>query len=271
MTDREPPPWGNDSLSEFFRLADYNARVTAANYPAVFELLRHVDAAFKRAEDAVERDSGWVRLVPRFLLVRTHSSFLAAVRAGMSGQLSEAFALLRGAIEQSWYALHMAKDPSGDTRIEVWLRRNHDEQATGRCKAEFTVRNVRTTHEGLDPGAASQLHSIYESLIDYGAHPNQMGVLTGVTQQECAKQIDYKVGILYPAEVSVMVTLRLAVAVAIGSLKIFQLIYPERFVLMSLDADIVRLIDGLNSRFKQYSSRSRPPNTALHPTVAGES
>lgn len=269
MADREPPPWGNDSLSEFFKLADYNARVTAANYPLVFELLRRVDAAFKCAQDAVEKDSGWVRLVPRFLLVRTHSTFLAAVRAGMSGQLSEAFVLLRGAIEQSWYALHMAKDPNGDARVEVWLKRNDDDQATSRCKAEFTVKNVRTTHEGLDPAAASQLHSIYESLIDYGAHPNQMGVLTGVTQQESANQVDYKVGILYPAELPVMVTLRLAVAVAIGSLKIFQLIYPERFALMSLDGEIVKLVDDLNSRFKQYSS-NRPPNTALHPTVAGE-
>lgn len=258
MADRQPPPWGNDSLSEFFRLADYNARVTAANYPAVFELLREVDVAFKRAEDAVERDSGVVRLVPRFLLVRTHSTFLAAVRAGMSGQLSEAFVLLRAAIEQSWYALHMAKDPGGETRVDVWLRRNDDKRATAKCKAEFTIRNVRTTHEGLDAPAASQLHSIYESLIDYGAHPNQMGVLTGVTQQESANQIDYKIGILHPAELPVMVTLRLAVAVAIGSLKIFQLIYPERFALISLDAELVRLVDELNSRFTQYSSRGRP-------------
>lgn len=271
MADREPPPWGNDSLSEFFKDADYNARVTAANYPVVFALLRRVHEAFKRAEDAVERDSGWVRLVPRFLLIRTHSTFLAAIRAGMSGQLSEAFVLLRATVEQAWYALHMAKDPAGDVRVEIWLRRNDDDQATARCKAEFTVKNVRATHEALDSSSAIQLHSIYETLIDYGAHPNQMGVLTGITQHESANQIDYKVGILYPAELPVMVTLRLAVAVAIGALKIFQLIYPERFALTGLDTEIALLVDELNSKFKRYGLRNRPPNTALHPTAAGGS
>lgn len=189
----------------------------------------------------------------------------------MSGQVSEAFLLLRGALEQSWYALHMAKDPNGDARVEVWLRRNDDDQATSRCRSEFTVKNVRTTHEHLDQAAAFQLHSIYESLIDHGAHPNQMGVLTGVTQQESASQVDYKVNIFCADELSVMAVLRLAVAVAIGSLKIFALIYPERFALIGLGDEIVRLVAELNSGFKRYSSTHRPPNTALHPTVAGES
>lgn len=174
MTEREPPPWGDDSLCEFFKLAEYNARVTAANYPDIFELLRRVDTVFKRTEDIIEHDSGWVRLVPRFLLIRTHSTFLASVRAGMSGQVAEAFVLLRAAVEQSWYALHMAKDPKEDARVVIWLRRNDDDRATNKYKAEFTVKNVRSTHEGLDAAAASQLHRIYEQLIDYGAQTSRL-------------------------------------------------------------------------------------------------
>ena len=173
----------------------------------------------------------------------------------MSGQIAEAFVLLRAAVEQSWYALHMAKDPKEDARVVIWLRRNDDDRATNKCKAEFTVKNVRSTHEGLDAAAASQLHRIYEQLIDYGAHPNQMGVFAGITQKESTSQVDYKVGILYPAELPVMVTLRLAVAVAVGSLKIFRLIYPERFTLTRLDVEIEELVIELNSRFARFSSR----------------
>ncbi len=44
----------------------------------------------------------------------------------MSGQASEASLLLRGAIEQSWYALYMAKDPNPDNRVRIWLKRNDD-------------------------------------------------------------------------------------------------------------------------------------------------
>jgi hypothetical protein len=260
MAERKPPEWGNDSLSQFFKYADYNARVTRVRYPAVFELLRRVHSAFERTEETVEKDPGWVTLVPAFLLFRTHSTFLAAIRAGMSGQVSEAFPLLRSAIEQSWYALHIAKDPNPDCRVETWLRRNDDAQATAKCQNEFTIKNVRSTHEAFDHSTASELHHIYKTLIDYGAHPNQMGVLIPVTANEPARKINYKVGILYPDELPVMVTLRLSVSVAIGALKVFQLIYLERFALAGFDSDIKQLVDELNAKFKPFGLRARSTN-----------
>jgi hypothetical protein len=255
MKERIPPAWGSDSLSEFLSQADYNAQVTAANYPDIFRLMHRVDLAFRRAEAVVERDSEWVRLVPRFLLVRTHSTFLTAVRVGMSGQVTESCVLLRAAVEQAWYALHMAKEPNGDSRVEIWLRRNDDDEATRKCKAEFTVKNVCSTHRGLDAPTASELRGIYEQLIDYGAHPNQMGVLTGVKHGKADDEGTYSVGILNPAELPMMATLRLAVAVAVGSLKVFRLIYAERFALASLDREIEALVVELNTRFARFSSR----------------
>jgi hypothetical protein len=262
MSRPEPPDWGNDPLSKLFKDADYNARVTAANYPRVFESLQMVDAAFSRAREIVEKDSSFARLVPRFLLVRTHSSFLAAIRAGMSGQIGEAFVLLRAGVEQSWYALHMATGHDADRRTEIWLRRNESDAAKASCKSEFTVKNVRSTHEDLDAPAAADLHQIYETLVDYGAHPNQMGVFTSIKSQESATEVTFQVGILHPAELPVMVTLRLAIAVAIGALKIFQLIYPERFILMGLDSEIQRLVVELNSQFKRFGSQGGSTLTA---------
>jgi hypothetical protein len=257
MTKPEPPNWGNDSLSQFFKEADRNARVAAANYPSVFESLQRVDSAFHRAAEIVEKDSEWTRLVPRFLLIRTHSSFLAAIRAGMSGQIGEAFVLLRAVIEQSWYALHMATGPEAELRTDIWLMRNESSAATGKCKAEFTVKNVRSTHEGLDLAAAAELQQLYEKLIDYGAHPNQMGVFTSIKSHESETAVGFQVGILHPAELPVMVTLRLGMAVAIGALKIFLLIYPERFLLMDFEPELQRLIAELNSIFRPYGSGSR--------------
>jgi len=264
-TGREPPPWGDDSLSELLTAADRNARVTAAKYPNIFELLRRVDKAFRRAEEIVVHDSAWVRVVPRFLLVRTHATFVAAIRTGLSGQVSEACVLLRAAVEQSWYALHMAMEPKGDTRVEIWLRRNEGERAKNKCRGEFTVAKVRSTHEKLDPTTASHIHKIYEKLIDYGAHPNQMGVLSALTQKKSSTQIDYSVGLIYPTEPAVMATLQMAVGVAVGSLKIFRLIYPERFELASLDGEIEALVVELNSRFTRFSSRRRSASKGQAP------
>src|SRR5258708_4204579 len=170
----EPPDWGADSLSaRYFKNAEYNDRATAANYPDVFAFLKRIHAGFERIEAAIENDGGAVRIVPRFLLVRTHSTFLGASRLAMSGQISEAQALNRTVIEQAWYALHIAKDPAGWPRAEIWLRRNESDAAENACKTEFTVAKVRHTHDSLDSDTAQSLHSLYKQTVNFGAQPNR--------------------------------------------------------------------------------------------------
>lgn len=263
MTEEEPPDWGADSFSSYFRDAEFNNRATAANYPTVFALLQRVHAAFENAEAAVEKD-GAARVVPRFLFVRTHSAYLAACRLGMSGQLTEAHAVLRVGLEEAWYGLHIAKDPAPFARAGVWLRRNEGAEALAQCKTEFTVKNVRETHEALDATAAADLKALYDNVIDFGAHPNQLGVLAAVRNSREENHVDYKVGILYPEQVPVLFTLRLAVAVGIGALKVFRLAYPERFALVGLDGEIEKLVTQLNGVFKAYASAAKcasPPTT----------
>jgi hypothetical protein len=174
----------------------------------------------------------------------------------MSGQVSEAFPVLRSAIESTWYALHIAKDPKGTERSEIWLRRNENEGAKTKCKSEFTVAKVKQTHEALDANTAKELHGIYENLIDFGAHPNQFGVMTSMKKRsESDKQIDFSVGVLYPEPLPVLFALRMAVAVAIGTLKTFQLVFPERFTLAGIDLEIEKLIAEANALFKSYAPK----------------
>jgi hypothetical protein len=264
MSEVAPPEWGDDSFSGYFKMAEYNDRASAANYPAVFELLRRTNAALEAAEGLVKRDGRPVLLIPRFLQVRVRSAFLAACRLALSGQLVEAHAVLRQAIEQAWYALHIATEPDPPAaaveksprmvRWEIWMRRTDDSTAKRRWKDEFTVRNVRTSHERIDPDTAAELHNLYEILIDFGAHPNEQGLLSAITKQESDRQIEYQIGILAPHELPLMFTLRLAVAV--GALKIFQKIYPERFELMSVDREIDAIVAGLNTVFKRFAPNS---------------
>jgi len=86
MSTQQLPPWENDSLSEFFKLTEYNIRVTILNHPEIFELIKRINSIFKTVLEAIEHDSKQELVVPRFLIVRTFSSFLAAIRLAMSGQ-----------------------------------------------------------------------------------------------------------------------------------------------------------------------------------------
>jgi hypothetical protein len=253
MTEKKAPEWGNDPLSVFFKDAEYNNRITALNLPKVYELLQRVHNLFKEFEDVIGNDTREEFLVPRFLMVRTHFSYLAGLRLAMSGQVSEAFPILRSAVECTWYALHIAKDPKGTERSEIWLRRNEDAVAKSRCKSEFTITKLRQTHEAFDTSTAKDLHRIYEDLIDFGAHPNQFGVMMAMRKSGDGKRLDFGVGILHAERLRIVLALRMAVGVALGAFKAFELVFPERFSIASIDMEIEKLIEDANTLFKSYA------------------
>jgi hypothetical protein len=257
MHSAKIPAWETDLLSQFFADAEYNDRATSLNYPTVFALLQRTNSIMQSIEGLIEHDNDEALIVPRFLIVRARASFLAAIRLAMSGQLPETFAILRLAIEQAWYGLHIAKDPSPTLRSKVWLCRNDSDEDKAACKQEFTVRNVSATHEQLDHDTAKQLHSLYETMIDFGAHPNQLGTLASTSkgEGEDQKQITHQVGILYPVPVPQLATIRLAISVAVGAIKVSQLVYPDRLQTEAINVKIGQLVTDLNSVFKPWAPK----------------
>ena len=96
------------------------------------------------------------------------------------------------AIEQAWYALHIAKDPQAPNRSTMWLCRHDDDASKAKCKSEFSVQRVRSTHEALDPITADLLHQLYETTIDFGAHPNQRGLLSSMQRADTQTDTTYQ-------------------------------------------------------------------------------
>jgi hypothetical protein len=258
MAAQQLPPWDNDPLSTFFRDAAYNERASSLNFVPIFALLQRIDGAVRDMEGAVEKDNvqELERVVPRLLAVRTHGSFLAGMRLAMSGQLSESCAVLRGCIELCWYALHIAKDPKAPDRANIWLNRGDDVQSKRKCQNEFRVSNMRSTHELIDRATAKQLREFYEVTIDFGGHPNEKSLFGTMSRSETENETNYKVGILSFHEPHLVVaSLRLAAGVAIGVLKVFQLIFTERFAILSLDSKIDSLVMDVNAVFTQYAQK----------------
>lgn len=128
----------------------------------------------------------------------------------------------------------VAKDPTPPARAEVWLRRGEDVAATRRCRKEFEVGNVRATHETQDARGAAALKDPYERTIDLGAHPNQLGVLSS-TQRTETDQVE----------------------AAVGALRAFGLVLPERFAIARMDEDVDRLAAEHNVVFKRYVPAAR--------------
>lgn len=256
MLQRTPPPCGNDPLSSFLAAAEHNERATAANFPAVFGLLQRTHAVFEKVEAALANQQEDPRGISVFFFSATHSAFVAAIRLAMSGQFRECCAVLRTSIEHSWYALHIANDPKTPRRAEVWAKGGEGAEVKQAIKKEFTIRKVRATHEKLDAQSAIEMQRLYDLLIDYGGHPNLNAIITSVQASQRGDGWDYRMGKLHPTKGQVMVSLKWTVTVSIGVFKLFRLIFPERFEIMDLEADIRSLILDVNRVFKRADVRT---------------
>jgi hypothetical protein len=220
--------------------------------PDVYALLQRVHAVFQQVAAITEKEHHENLLPTRFLMARAHAAWLAATRHGLSGQVVEAYPVVRAVVENSWYALHLAKDPNPPARVEIWLRRNDAAAAKARCKNEFTIAAVRATHTALDPAAAAALQALYDRTIELGGHPNERGVLAAMTRTDIDHERIFGVVFLTDNPVLIALALKSSVEAAVGALKTFRLIFPERFTIMGMDDEIEKLVGELNIVFKLY-------------------
>ena len=238
------PPWGDDPLSKFLSEADHNERACAVNWPDAYAVLQRAHRLLARVDEILEKDPADAHLLaPRLLIFRSHSAILAATRLAMSGQAFEAQPVLRAAVEQVWYALHIAKDPAPPTRAQTWWDRDNSPQAGKVCREEFTAGNVRRTHEGQDAKTAAAMRHLYEGTITFGAHPNERGIASSLSIDRSKRgAVTVGVGFLHPGTTTMVAALKEAVDVAVGVAKTVGLIYPERFRIAGVDEEIGRLV-----------------------------
>ncbi len=257
MTEPAPPPWECDPLSSFLATAQYNERVTPLKLPDAYVLLQRVHAAFEQVAVSTERENTPNLLPVRILMARARGAWLASVRSAMSGQTVEAYPLVRTVIEAAWYALHIAKDPAPPARAIIWLCRDDNEAAESRCRNEFRVSNVRATHEALDATTAAICAALYDQTIELGAHPNERGTLTALRRSEDGQTINFQAVLLTDDWKVIALVLKNAVEAAVGALKVFRLIFPERFTIVGIKDEIDGLVAQLNALFAGYGAAAR--------------
>jgi hypothetical protein len=171
-------------------------------------------------------------------ITRTHAAFIAAVRLPTGGFMYETCPVLRVGIELAWYALHITKDPEGTKRARIWLCRDDSQEALKAFTNEFQVGRVRTTHEAHDAASAKQLHELYKTMINYGVKPNHLGMMTGLGRTQEPGTTTFLLSLLSVEELPMVLATRMAVAVSVGGLHVFRLIFPERVAIAGLRRDI---------------------------------
>src|SRR5262245_60326917 len=93
-----PPELGNDSLGRFLKDAHHNEVATFTNMPREYQRLSRLDSLFDLVIQNLNQSP---HFFAGFFLVRTRATFLAACRHALSGQIGEAYVLLRVCLENA--------------------------------------------------------------------------------------------------------------------------------------------------------------------------
>jgi len=121
---------------------------------------------------------GQSEAIPLVLFMNAYQLFLAAVRMALSGHSAAVFPLLRTALESAAYGGLIIRKPE---LSEVWTGRHRGEAEKKACRKAFNFDKAIAVVKERAPDIHALAVWGYEGAIDYGAHPNIMGVFAHVS------------------------------------------------------------------------------------------
>jgi len=239
-----------ETIEGFLAKAEQNSQASLKNLPAVAGVLEQINRVAQDANDALVNSPDWFLVL---FLGRAHSAFLAAVRLATAGQVPEAYMVLRGALENAMYALHIKADPEELRRVELWLRRGDSDTPKHAVIGEFRMGNLRESLQAADTRVATIANLLYERCIELGAHPNKLGLLTSVAWDHTDDSVPvFQVFAITANRDALMLSLKTAVEVGLTVLNIFSHVYRTRFELVGLLERIKALENLVEPTFRPF-------------------
>lgn len=234
-----PPGWGEDTLTTFLDDARSNQFATFHNKKEAMAKLIMIDGAFLQIAEGWTDPSDFVAAT---FFARSHAAFRAAVSCATAGQVYETFPCLRVCLEHAGYS---ALTNHNESLTKVWLNRHDDADALKAVRQTFTHANVRGAIAAKDQIAAEVYERLYQSYVDFGAHPNILGVAGSMRVVKDGENRVMQIIYLHedgpPLELAVKSSARAGVC----SLSIFQHVFPDRYERTGISKAMPLLRNGL--------------------------
>lgn len=112
------------------------------------------------------------------LMANSHNFFRASAGLIFAGNPAPVYCLLRTAIESAIYAAMISS--RFDLEV-IWINRNVSETGKAKCRNEFTTTKSFEFLRSVNPDLTRDCKLLYETYIDYGAHPNILGTFTFIS------------------------------------------------------------------------------------------
>jgi hypothetical protein len=231
--------WAEEPLSEFMEVATSRLYQTHARIRDWWARLSAVDRTFLRIAQNLNESPNWFE---GGFLIRAHSAYRAAARLAGSAQLPESYMVLRGCLEYGLYALYFAQDGASKAR---WLTRSDTPENRKKVRNEFTAGAMLRVVKAKSARLGDIAQTLYDRLIDYGAHPNDMGLAGTSSLTETEDKYNLEMTYIADDGVPARFCLKLTATVGIVTLRVFGLIFRERYQILGLDRELDRISQGL--------------------------
>jgi hypothetical protein len=167
-----------EGLRQYMAMADECLKELQASTNPLVAVLFQYDGYFRR--------DLWQHAPPQptfafLLFLNAYQLFLAGARMALSGHPAAIFPLMRTALESAGYGFLLVRQPA---LSEIWSNRHRSESAKKDCRKAFTFEKAISGVRDLAPDVHRMAKEAYEGAIDFGAHPNPMGVFGHVTVDE---------------------------------------------------------------------------------------
>jgi len=179
---------------------------------------------------------------------RAHSTFRTAAGLSLSGQAVEAAIVRRACLESTLYGVSIKLDPK---LLELWLRRNDDETSKRAQKRAFQNANLLPVLRSVDPKMSEVWSFHYEEAIEFGAHPNPMGILSSARWAEDGVKQELQVTYLHGDAPLLWFAMRSTAHVGLASLLIFYHMAEGVFLNTGVREKTLGLRSVVDAMFKE--------------------
>lgn len=162
---------GNDSFRAYLNAGTENLDDILAAGSPFLTMMDDIDSYLREyvSKPAVAPDE----LVIHSMLINARFLLMTAFRVGLTGHAAGVHPILRTALETACYALLMAEDET-QSLTEIWISRNNSPESLKACKSAFQspIKAAQKIVNARGLGLGDWMYTLYESAIDFGAHPN---------------------------------------------------------------------------------------------------
>lgn len=168
----------NKTFDEFLQFSN-EVQGEADFHTPPYELLRKIDEYIRKHIYNTELSAPTSAI---FLTVNAIWMLYGAARNVLQGQPSVVYPVLRTALENACYVVELCANPKLE---DIWRERHHSNRKRDKSRKHFTnaVVNARRKLNDAQPDFGEWMYMMYESFIDFGAHPNPKAIFTHLANE----------------------------------------------------------------------------------------